>query len=310
VSPAGLSARQAIDGEAAPAPVELPPARRLSFLELTKPRLNLLVLITTLAGYYLGSTGGEGIARLLWALGGTALVAAGASALNQWMERDAEARMIRTRGRPLPSERLHPREVLWFGLSLMVVGVALLAATVNLLTAGLAALTGLAYLVLYTPMKRWTPLNTLAGAVPGAIPPVMGWTAARGSLGPEALALFSILFFWQLPHFLAIAWLYREDYARAGFRMLPLERDGAGRTGLAAVIYAAALVGASVLPFLLGTAGAVYLVGALALSLGFLAAAGWMASRCDDRSARILFRSSLVFLPLLFALMALDKVSA
>jgi protoheme IX farnesyltransferase len=283
--------------------------RNASFVELTKPRLNLLVLLTTLAGYYVGAGSMGPGWHLAFTLVGTALVAAGASALNQWMERDLDSLMHRTRSRPLPSGRLTAGEGLAFGVTLAVAGVALLAVTVNLLTAGLAALTCLAYLFFYTPLKRLTPLNTLVGAVPGAIPPVMGWAAARNGLGPEAAVLFAILFFWQMPHFLAIAWLHREDYARGGCRMLPLEERGEARTGLAAVLYAAALVPAALAPFLLSMAGPVYLAVAAILSAGFLAAAVNLAGRRTEGAARILFRSSLIFLPVLFVLMSLDKVA-
>jgi len=294
----------------AEASLALPRSRRGEFLALTKPRLNLLVLATMLAGYYMGSAAGFDPIRLLWAFAGTALVASGASALNQWMERELDARMHRTQGRPLPARRLQPGEALTFGIALIAVGSVVLAARVNLLTAALAGVTCVAYLALYTPLKRVTPLNTIAGAVPGAIPPMMGWTAARGELGPEALALFGILFLWQMPHFLAIAWLYRDDYERGGFRMMSMGEHGARRTGWAATLHALALVPVAALPALLGLAGPIYLVGALALGVGFLVLSVHMAVRCDDVVARRLFRGSLLFLPLLFLLMALDRVGA
>lgn len=283
-------------------------SRSASFLQLAKPRLNLLVLLTTLGGYYMGARPGLPRWQLVFALLGTALVAAGASALNQYMERDLDSLMERTRNRPLPSGGLAPSTGLVFGASLAVSGIVLLASLVNMLTAALALVTCVAYLVFYTPLKRITPLNTLVGALPGAIPPVMGWAAAQASLGPEAAALFAILFFWQLPHFLAIAWLYREDYARAGCRMLPLEEGGAKRTGFAAVLYSTAMVPAALAPALLGLAGNVYLAGAVVLSLAFLAASIHMARNAGEAAARLLFRVSLFVLPLLFLLMALDKV--
>jgi protoheme IX farnesyltransferase len=282
--------------------------RRIYFLQLAKPRLNLLVVLTTLGGYYMGARAGLLAWQLVFALLGTALVAAGAAALNQYMERDLDSLMQRTRNRPLPAGGLTPSAGLAFGASLAVAGILVLAALVNLLTAALALVTCVAYLAFYTPLKRVTPLNTLVGAIPGAIPPVMGWAAAQASLGPEAGALFAILFFWQLPHFLAIAWLYREDYARAGCRMLPLEEGGAKRTGFAAVLYSTALVPAALSPVLLGMAGNVYLVGAGVLSLGFLAASVHMARQASEAAARLLFRISLLVLPLLFLLMALDKI--
>jgi protoheme IX farnesyltransferase len=284
-------------------------SRHLSFLQLAKPRLNLLVVLTTLGGYYMGARAGMPWRQMVFALLGTALVAAGAAALNQYMERDLDSLMERTRNRPLPSGGLTPAAGLVFGIVLAVSGVLVLAALVNLLTAALALVTCVAYLLFYTPLKRVTPLNTLVGAIPGAIPPVMGWAAAQNSLGPEAAALFAILFFWQLPHFLAIAWLYREDYARAGCRMLPLEEGGPRRTGFAAVLYSAALVPAALSPALLGIVGNIYLVGASLMSLTFLLASVHMARKPGEAAARLLFRISLLILPLLFLLMALDKVS-
>jgi protoheme IX farnesyltransferase len=282
--------------------------RRSPYLDLAKPRLNLLVLLTTLAGYYLGSGPWMQLPRLAWLMLGTGLVAAGASALNQWMERDVDGRMRRTRLRPLPSGRMRPSDALAFGAGVAVLGTAILGLAVNALAAALAAATCLAYLLLYTPLKTITPLNTFAGAVPGAIPPVIGWVAARGTLDGRAAALFGILFLWQMPHFLAIAWLHREDYERAGCRMLPLVRHGPRRTGLVAVFHALALLPAAALPALLGMAGDLYLAGSLVLSAAYLGLALRLALRCDDRRARRLFRGSLLYLPLLFALMALDKV--
>jgi protoheme IX farnesyltransferase len=281
--------------------------RSLSYLDLTKPRLNLLVLLTTLAGYYLGSEPSMELPRLAWLMLGTALVAAGASALNQWMEREEDARMYRTRDRPVPAGRVQPQEAATFGVLLSVLGTLILGLAVNLLTAALAAITCLSYLALYTPLKKLTPLNTIVGAVPGAIPPVMGWTAARGEIDLTAAVLFGILFLWQMPHFLAIAWIYREDYGRAGLRMLPLVEHGPRRTGLVAVLHALALVPVALIPSLIGLTGTVYLIAALVLGLGFLGLSLHLALRCDDGTARRLFRGSILYLPLLFAVMALDK---
>ena len=283
---------------------------RWPFLDLTKPRLNLLVLLTTLAGYYLGSTDGLRLLPVLWMLLGTGLVASGAAALNQWMERELDSRMRRTRDRPLPSGRLQPGEAAMFGVVLTVGGLAVLGIAVNLLTAGLGALTTLTYLALYTPLKTITPFNTLAGAAPGAIPPVIGWAAARGRLDLEAIVLFGILFLWQMPHFLAIAWLYRDDYENAGFRMLPSVAGGAKHTGIAASAHAALLIPISALPALLGLAGGVYLIGAVLLGLSYLTMALRMAARPGDATARGLFRASLLYLPALFLLMSFDKVAA
>jgi len=290
------------------AEIAVPSRRGLDYLELAKPRLNLLVLATTATGFYLGSGVPLDLARLGLALLGTGLVAAGASALNQWQERDVDARMRRTRTRPLPAGRLEPRQALGFGVAVAAAGVGVLALTVNAVTAALACLTCIAYLAIYTPLKKVTPLNTLVGAIPGAIPPVMGWTAARGELTVEAAVLFAILFLWQMPHFLAIAWLYRDDYSAAGLRMLPGAPGGERRTGRVAVIHALALLPVVALPSVLGLAGRVYLAGGLLLALGFLAASVHLAARCDDTIARRLFRASLLFLPLLLLLMALDRV--
>jgi len=280
----------------------------MDYVQLLKPRLNLLVLATLAAGYALGSGRDLALGTLGWTLVGTALLAGGSSALNQWMERDIDARMHRTRKRPLPDGRLQPAEAMVFGAALVVLGVITLGMAVNGLTAALGAGTGLLYLVVYTPLKRLTPLNTFVGAIPGAMPPVMGWTAARGELGPEALALFGILFLWQMPHFLAIAWLYQDDYRIGGCRMLPHGDSGARRTGWTAALHGAALIPVALLPAVLGMAGNAYFFGALAMALAFFALAVHMAQRCGDGRARLLFRASLIFLPLLFALMVVDRV--
>ena len=295
----------------APAAVEVAVSahRSLPYLALAKPRLNLLVLLTTLAGFYMGSTGAMETPILAWLMIGTALAAAGASALNQWMEREGDGRMHRTQDRPVPSGRVQPHEALAFGVILSLLGTVILGLAVNLLTAGLAAVTCLGYLAVYTPLKKITVLNTLVGAVPGAIPPVMGWTAARGSLDVEAGVLFGILFLWQIPHFLAIAWLYREDYERAGMRMLPLVEHGPRHTGLAASLHAAALLAVAALPTWLGLTGATYLRTSLVLGAAYLLFSVHLVVRCEDGTARRLFRVSLLYLPILFIVMALDKVA-
>ena len=241
---------------------------------------------------------------------GTALVAAGTNAWNQIRERDVDALMARTRRRPLPSGRLTPRAAAWFASAITVGGVAYLAATVNLLTAGLAALTFASYVLLYTPLKRTTSLNTLVGAVPGALPIVGGWTAAGGSLNGGVAALFWILFLWQLPHFLALAWLYREDYRAGGFKMLSVTDDDGRDTGRMALLYAMALLPISLLPTLLGVTGAWYFFGALALGAVYVAAgAGLLAAATPTRAWRLFF-VSIIYLPALLTLMVLDKVVA
>ncbi len=277
------------------------------FPELFKARLTMLVLLTTLVGFYLGHRGPMNWLLLGYALLGTGLLACGASALNQYLERDFDALMERTRERPLPTGRIQSQTVVVLGGVTSVAGLLLLAFGVNLLTSVLGALTLISYLFIYTPLKRKTTLNTIIGAVPGALPPLMGWTAARGDLSIEGWALFAILFFWQLPHFLAIAWMYREDYARGGFVMLPLlDRDGS-RTGRSAVSHTLGLLPVSLSPFVFQVSGALYLFGALALGLVFLWCAVRFARQMDRLSARRLFFASILYLPLLLGLMVFDK---
>src|ERR1017187_1500244 len=216
-------------------------SRAAVFADLVKARLTALVLLTTFVGFYLGETSGVNYLMMFHTLLGTALVASGAAALNQLLEREYDAKMRRTASRPLPSGRLQPTTVMLFGGICSVVGLIYLALLVNLLTCVVGAVTLVSYLFIYTPLKRVTWANTLVGAIPGALPPLMGWTAARNDLGNEGWALFAILFFWQLPHFFAIAWMYRDDYARAGFIMLPnVDADGS-RTGQQAVVNTGAL---------------------------------------------------------------------
>jgi protoheme IX farnesyltransferase len=276
--------------------------------ELFKARLTSLVVLTTLAGFYLGADGTIDGWRLFHTLLGTALVACGAAALNQWWERDYDARMTRTQNRPLPAGAIRPEAVLWAGITAAMLGVAQLALLVNPLTAGLAAFTLGSYLFIYTPLKRVTTLNTAIGAIPGALPPLMGWTAARGEVTREGLALFAIQFFWQLPHFLAIAWLYREDYARGGFKMLPVVDPTSTRTACHAVSHTLGLLPVSLLPALLGMAGRVYFVGALAVGIAFIWCAFQFARELSRERARHMFFASLLYLPLILGLMALDRI--
>ncbi|HWC74200.1 MAG TPA: heme o synthase [Gemmatimonadales bacterium] len=281
-----------------------------SLLELTKPRITQLVLLTAAAGFYLGSQGRVDLLLLANTLLGTALVAGGTNAWNQIRERDVDGRMARTRRRPLPSGRLSPRAAAWFATAITIFGITYLGITVNLLTAALAALTFASYVFLYTPLKRTTSLNTLVGAVPGALPIVGGWTAAGGSLGAAVAALFWILFLWQLPHFLALAWLYREDYRASGLRMLSVA-DHTGRdTGRMAVLYAMALLPISLLPTLLGVTGAWYFFGALLLGLAYVAAGTALLVGATPSRAWRLFFVSILYLPALLTLMVLDKINA
>jgi protoheme IX farnesyltransferase len=277
------------------------PASRFSdYFALTKPRLNFLVVATSAAGYYLGSSGAVEPASMAAAVGGTALVAGGAAVLNQVYERDTDALMRRTRRRPLPDGRVAPGEAGVFGMLLSVAGLALLAARANVLAAVLAFATLIVYLIVYTPLKKRTSLATLVGAVPGALPPLIGWTASHGSIAPGGAALFAIVFLWQMPHFMAIAWLYRDDYGKAGFPMLPVVDPTGRRAGRQAACYAAALVPASVAPTLLGVAGVPYFFIALAFSAALLTLALRFAGNRTDSAARALFFGSITYLPLLW----------
>ncbi|HEY7192742.1 MAG TPA: heme o synthase [Gemmatimonadales bacterium] len=281
-----------------------------ALLELTKPRITQLVLLTAAAGFYLGARDRVDLVLLANTLIGTALVAGGTNAWNQIRERDVDARMARTRRRPLPSGRLSPSAAIWFATAITLVGVGYLALTVNPLTAVLAALTFASYVLLYTPLKRTTSLNTLVGAVPGALPIVGGWTAAGGSLNAAVAALFWILFLWQLPHFLALAWLYREDYRAGGLRMLSVTDEDGRDTGRMALLYAMALLPISLLPTLLGVTGEWYFFGALALGAAYIVAGtGLLVAATPTRAWRLFF-VSILYLPALLTLMVIDKVTA
>jgi protoheme IX farnesyltransferase len=278
------------------------------FADLVKARLTTLVLLTTFVGFYVGGRGAQNFALMFHTLFGTALVAAGAAALNQLLEREYDAKMRRTASRPLPSGRLQPTTVAIFGGVCSVAGLIYLALLVNLLTSVLGAVTLVSYLFIYTPLKRVTWANTLVGAIPGALPPLMGWTAARNELGGEGWALFAILAFWQLPHFFAIAWMYRDDYAKAGFIMLPnVDADGS-RTGQQAVVNTVALFAASLCPFFFKMAGTTYLVAAIILGAGFLFYAVQFSRQLTVVRARQLFLASIIYLPLLLAALVWDKV--
>jgi protoheme IX farnesyltransferase len=275
---------------------------------LIKARLTFLVLLTTLVGFYVGFRGAMDYLLMLHTLLGTGLVASGAAALNQFLERQHDARMRRTEDRPLPSGRLPPDTALMFGGLSSAAGLIDLALAVNLETSVLGAITLCSYLFIYTPLKRVTTLNTAIGAVPGALPPLMGWTAARGEINVEGWSLFAILFFWQLPHFLAIAWMYRDDYAKAGFAMLPVFDSDGQRTARQTVSHTLGLLPISLCPFLLKLAGVVYLAGALVLGLAFLWQAVQFSRELTAQRARQLFYASIFYLPLLLGLMVLDKI--
>ncbi len=285
-----------------------PVGRLGDWVELTKPRITLMVVLTTAAGYYLGAAGTIDLLGLVHVLLGTAVVAGAASALNQVLERDTDARMLRTRSRPLPAGRVETSTAVGFGLLLAVAGALYLALAVNVLTASIGVVTLALYVLVYTPLKRLSSLCTIVGAVPGALPPVMGWTAATGALSAEAWVLFAILFFWQLPHFLAIAWNYRDDYARGGQPMLSvIDPDGAS-TARQIVLYCMALLPVSLAPTLVHLTGALYFYGALVLGVAYLGAGLHAARRRSHAAALVLLRVSVIYLPALLGLMTLDKV--
>lgn len=278
------------------------------YLELTKPRVTSMVLLTTAAGFYLGSSGQISVLGLIYVLFGTGLLAGGTAVLNQFMERDADRLMRRTTQRPLPSGRITPQQALNFGMLLVSLGTVFLLATTNILTAFLGWLTSVIYLLVYTPMKTRSPWCTLIGAVPGAIPPVMGWTAARGALTLEAAVLFGILFCWQFPHFLAIAWVYREDYERGGFKMLPRGERRGTWMGLAILLFSILLLPVSLAPYWLHLDGLVYMFASAVLGLGFF----WFSlnvARLQTRfSARRLLQSSVAYLPFLLLFLTIGKL--
>jgi protoheme IX farnesyltransferase len=278
--------------------------RFADLMELTKPRITLLVLVTTGVGFYMGSSDGINFLLLFHAILGTALVASGASALNQYVERHLDARMVRTRNRPLPDGRLHTSDALTFSILISVAGVAYLLYFVNAITAvlGLATLAG--YILVYTPLKTRTALCTLVGAFPGAAPPVMGWTAARGEIDAVALSLFAILFLWQMPHFFAIAWIFTEDYVRAGFSM----HVSGVRTGRQIIFFCSVLIPVSVLPTVFGLTGMTYLIGAILMGFIYLGYGSAVAFFRSNTYAHRLLRFSVLYLPALLVLMMLDKV--
>ena len=282
--------------------------RALDFVALTKPRLNLLVLLTTVAGLYLASPNGVALALAAHTLIGTALVAGGAAALNQVWERETDRRMRRTSGRPLPRGRLGVAEGTWFGVLLAIVGIVELALGASVAAAAVAAGTLISYVLVYTPLKTRTSLATIVGAVPGALPPVIGWAAATGDVTLPAIVLFGIVFFWQMPHFLAIAWMYKDDYRNAGIPLLPVVEPDGRRTGRQAVLYTAALWPVSLLPALVGLAGASYSAVATSLGIVFIWLSVVFARDRSHESARQLFLFSITYLPLLLGALVADRL--
>lgn len=293
-------------------------SRVLGYLELVKPELTGLSVLTTLCGFYLATNGSFDIWLFMWTAIGSSLVGGGAGALNQYVERIYDAQMRRTERRPLPSGRVSPTAALAFGITISTVGISLLAAATNLLTGFLAAVTITTYLFLYTPLKRITTLNTLVGGIPGALPPMMGWVAVRNEITVEPLILFAILFFWQIPHFLSLAWMYRKDYARAGFKMLTVVDEDGSRTSVQVLTCSAGLLPATIALTFVGMTGFLYLTGAVLLGVVFLTSgvlfakssglSGGQALAKRNFYSRLVFFASLLYLPALMFLMAVDKV--
>ena len=283
-------------------------SRASAHVALTKPDVSFLVLITTAAGFYMGSRGPVDWLHMVHTVFGTMLIAAGTAALNHYIERDSDRLMRRTASRPLPSGVLKPRQALVYGIALSVAGALYLYFAAGTLAAGLGVITCLGYLLAYTPLKKRTVWATFVGAFPGAIPPMIGWVAATGSLGRGAWLLFAILFLWQFPHFHAISWMYREDYARAGIMMLPVvDREGK-RTFRQIILYAAALVAVSLLPALMGLAGVLYFFGALVTSTALVQVCLWAASNKTNTRAKWLMHATVIHIPILLGLMVYDKI--
>ena len=282
--------------------------RAADYIELIKPRLVVMILITTAAGFYLGAQQTVDWLLCLHTLIGAGLTAAGVLGLNQYLERDVDAQMKRTRDRPLPDGRMNPLEALIAGAALTGSGMLYLTFIVNTLSGFVLSLIVVSYLFLYTPLKRKTSLCTLIGAVPGALPPVVGWVAARGSLTGEAWVLFAILFLWQIPHSLAIAYIYREDYAKAGFRLLPVVHPDGASTCRQIVVNCIALLGIGLLPALYNVAGSIYFFTALLAGGTFLAFGIYLQRTRSVKAARYLLYASLLYLPVVFITMALDKI--
>jgi len=302
------SATDICDLSAATTVVATPESAWRDFYELLKPRMNLLILGTTTVGFSIAARTTADWTRLPNTLVGTALCAASAAILNQYLEREYDGLMRRTAHRPLPTGRIAPAHALLYGVATGVLGGLYLLVLVNWMTALLGSATLLSYVLVYTPLKRLTTLNTIVGAVPGAVPPMMGWTAVTGSLAAPAWALFGMLFVWQIPHFLAIATLYREDYRLGGFKMLPVNDPTLSATGKQILLYSAAMLPVSLLPAMVGVAGEIYTVSAVLLGVGFFAFSVSCATRRTRAEARKLFFASIIYLPLLLAVLMLDRV--
>lgn len=284
------------------------PSRASAYLALTKPDVSFLVVLTTLAGFYLGSRGTLDVLRMAQTVFGTTLVAAGTSALNHYIERASDAHMRRTASRPLPTGQLRPRDAAIFGCALVVIGTIYLALVAGPLASSLALFTSVSYLALYTPLKKRTTLATAVGAIPGAMPPLIGWVAARGSLSREAWLLFAIMVLWQFPHFMAIAWMYREDYARAGIKMLPTVDPKGTRTFRQIIGCAIVLLPVSLFTTLLGLTGIRYFFGAVVLGFALIQLCLWASAHRTNVRAKWLMHATVLHLPLLLGLMMFDKI--
>ena len=289
-------------------PVAANPSRAMGYVSLTKPDVSFLVVMTTLAGYYLGSRGPLDWVRMLHTVFGTTLVAAGTSALNHYIERASDAFMRRTASRPLPTGQLRPRDAAIFGCALVALGTVYLALVAGPLAAGLGLFTSVSYLALYTPLKKRTTLATAIGAIPGAMPPLIGWVAARGSLSKEAWILFAIMVLWQFPHFFAIAWMYREDYARAGIKMLPTVDPQGTRTFRQIIGTAILLLPVSLLPALIGMTGVLYFFSAVVLGFMLIQLCLWASASRTNVRAKWLMHATVLHLPILLGLMMYDKI--
>jgi heme o synthase len=276
------------------------------YLELGKPRILSMVLVTTTLGFFLGGRGVASLPLFLLTLCGVGSATGGAAMLNNYLERNSDAKMSRTRGRALPAGLIEPSRALMAGVGLVLFGVMLLAGAVNLLSGFLVLLAAFLYVLVYTPMKKMSWLNTTFGAIPGAIPPMAGWVAATGRIDPGAWVLFAILFAWQHPHFFAIAWIFRDDYRAAGFKMLPVVEPDGKATFRQTLLFSVLLIGVSLLPTAMGMTGMVYFWGALLIGLAMLGVAIYFAERQRTVDARSLLKASVLYLPLLLLFILLD----
>lgn len=279
-----------------------------AYTELTKPRITYLILVSTALGYYLGGDGIDDVWKFLMCLLGSSFVSAGSGALNHYMEISSDALMDRTKFRPLPSGLIKPNSAKIFGLTLILIGALILLYFTNLLTAILAIITVLLYLLVYTPLKKITWLNTSIGAIPGAIPPLGGWTAATGELQPESWILFGILYFWQHPHFYAIAFMFKTDYSKAGYQMLPVLDTKGKRTNRQIIWHSLLLIPISLMPFYIGLLGSIYFWGALSLGLIYLLSGFPLIKNYSMKNAKLLLKVSVLYLPILFCLIVIDKI--